>query len=151
MGYRRRSPGRTLTLTYIRASVVESPAHFLLAFCYFSLQGVLLIAAIGYAVYRLTQRRFSQLDDIGDEIKWPELQQDFAATSTLNPSGTRRTGGAGIEMGEMDEAEQDVEAGDYGHGYEPVGYGGAQKGGYCAFYFVRFSFFYSADLIHVFD
>jgi hypothetical protein len=48
----------------------------------------------------MTQRRFSNLDDNLDEIKWPELQPDGQqisnSTSTLKPLDTHRTGGAGI-------------------------------------------------------
>lgn len=65
----------------------------------------MLVAAI-YLVYRLSQRRFSNLDDGDMDIKWPELnpegQEVSASTSTLNPLGTRRTGGAGVDMGDGD-------------------------------------------------
>lgn len=63
-------------------------------------QGVVAILIGAFVVYRLTQRRFSDLDDHVDEIKWPELQPDgqtvSTATSTLKPLDTHRTGGAGI-------------------------------------------------------
>lgn len=69
--------------------------------------GVAVLGAIIFIVYRLSQRRFSNLDDEGEDIKWPELQPDgqeiSASTSTLNPLGTRRTGGAGVEMGDGSE------------------------------------------------
>lgn len=46
-----------------------------------------------------------------EDIKWPELQPDGQQVSTglavLNPSSTRRTGGAGI--GEDDDDEDDWE------------------------------------------
>ncbi|ORY84682.1 hypothetical protein BCR35DRAFT_303000 [Leucosporidium creatinivorum] len=69
--------------------------------------GVAVLGAIIFIVYRLSQRRFSNLDDDAEDIKWPELQPDgqeiSASTSTLNPLGTRRTGGAGVEMGDGSE------------------------------------------------
>ncbi|GAA5932531.1 uncharacterized protein JCM15063_001251 [Sporobolomyces koalae] len=62
--------------------------------------GIVAILASAYLIYRMTQRRFSNLDDSLDEIKWPELQPDgqnvSTATSTLKPLDTHRTGGAGI-------------------------------------------------------
>ncbi|SDA02953.1 BZ3500_MvSof-1268-A1-R1_Chr11-1g03233 [Microbotryum saponariae] len=46
----------------------------------------------------------------GKEIKWPELQPDGQTVSTglatLNPMGTRKTGGAGISMGEKDDEDE---------------------------------------------
>ncbi|GAA5868945.1 hypothetical protein JCM16303_000313 [Sporobolomyces ruberrimus] len=69
---------------------------------------VLLIGAI-LILWRCTQRRFDNLDQDVDEIKWPELQPDgqtvSAGLSTLNPAATRRTGRAGIEM-EKDEGSE---------------------------------------------
>jgi hypothetical protein len=62
--------------------------------------GVVLIALIVWVVYRCTQRRFNELDNVNDEIKWPELQPDgqevSASTSTINPLGTHPTGKAGV-------------------------------------------------------
>ncbi|KAK4050655.1 hypothetical protein OIV83_003381 [Microbotryomycetes sp. JL201] len=62
--------------------------------------GVVLLVAIIFVAYRLTQRRFSNLDDADDDIKWPELlpggQEVSNQTSTINPLGTRRTNGAGV-------------------------------------------------------
>ncbi|GAA5885266.1 hypothetical protein JCM16303_005978 [Sporobolomyces ruberrimus] len=62
--------------------------------------GIVVILIGAFVVYRLSQRRFSNLDDNVDEIKWPELQPDgqtvSMATSTLRPLDTHRTGGAGI-------------------------------------------------------
>ncbi|BGP26884.1 hypothetical protein Rt10032_c20g6392 [Rhodotorula toruloides] len=56
--------------------------------------GVVVVAALVFVVYRMTQRRFSSLDnDDLEEIKWPELQGDNA-TSTLKPLDTHRTIGA---------------------------------------------------------
>ncbi|SCV73564.1 BQ2448_7490 [Microbotryum intermedium] len=64
--------------------------------------GIILLASAIFIVYRLTQRRFSALEDEGAEIRWPELNPDgqevSANTSTLYPLGTTRTGGAGVEM-----------------------------------------------------
>ncbi|GAA5887966.1 hypothetical protein JCM5296_001515 [Sporobolomyces johnsonii] len=64
--------------------------------------GVVVVIGALLLVWRCTQRRFSDLDHNIDEIKWPELQPDgqtvSTGLSTLNPQGTRRTGGAGFEM-----------------------------------------------------
>ncbi|GAA5974342.1 hypothetical protein JCM11641_006748 [Rhodosporidiobolus odoratus] len=72
--------------------------------------GVVLVSGLLLMAWRLTQRRFSDLDDNAD-FRWPELQPDgqgvSAGLTTLNPQGTRRTGGAGIEM-EKDKYEEDV-------------------------------------------
>ncbi|GAA6033265.1 hypothetical protein JCM8097_003024 [Rhodosporidiobolus ruineniae] len=61
--------------------------------------GVVVVAAIVFVVYRMTQRRFSSLDD-EDAIVWPELQQDggliSANTSTLKPLETRARDGHGV-------------------------------------------------------
>lgn len=134
---------------------------------------MVLFAAILFIVWRFTQRRFSDLDDGGDDIKvrsrspspisfpthplcsqWPELQPDgqtvAANTSTLNPMGTRRTGGAGIEMDGDGGKEEFGDGGemsrhtsmyyDQGQGqgsYEQVNvYGNAANpgGAYCAFF-----------------
>lgn len=63
-------------------------------------QGIVAVLAGAYVIYRMTQRRFSNLDENLDEIKWPELQPDGQTvstnTSTLKPLDTHRTGGAGI-------------------------------------------------------
>ena len=116
-------------------------------------QGIVVLAAILFIIWRCTQRRFSEIEDGRDEIKWPELQPDgqnvSAATSTLNPMGTRRTGGAGMEMGERGEREDREESqwGDgemasqgneyYDHhdpGYDQSGYGSGHGGSsYCTF------------------
>lgn len=75
-------------------------------------QGIAVLAALLYVGYRLTQRRFSNLDADGDDIRWPELQPDGGGNlATLNPQGTRRTGGAGFAM-EKDDDESDDEDGD---------------------------------------
>ncbi|GAA5837253.1 hypothetical protein JCM11251_004946 [Rhodosporidiobolus azoricus] len=63
--------------------------------------GVVVVALGVFVVYRMTQRRFSSLDnDDLEEIKWPELQADgqilSTNTSTLRPLDTHRTGGAGV-------------------------------------------------------
>lgn len=62
--------------------------------------GVILVTLIIWVIYRCTQRRFEALDDVHDDIKWPELQPDgqevSASTSTINPLGTRPTGKAGV-------------------------------------------------------
>lgn len=109
--------------------------------------GVVLIGAIVFIVWKLSQRRFADLDDTVNEIKWPELNPDGQTVSshaaTLNPLATRRTGGAGIEMkGDGTDSEWDdaasvnrfaaVSSGDVVYGgpgagasynYMPVGYG----------------------------
>lgn len=116
-------------------------------------QGVVLLLGIVFVVYRMTQRRFGNLDDDGDEIRWPELQPDgqtiAAGASTLNPLGTRRTGRAGVEMSERDGSEWggdgDVSGGGLGgaqyhsraSSYEPVQYSdnpngsAGPEGAYC--------------------
>ncbi|GAA6016760.1 hypothetical protein JCM10207_003243 [Rhodosporidiobolus poonsookiae] len=62
--------------------------------------GVIVVGALVFVVYRMTQRRFSSIDDEPYEIKWPELQADgqnvSTNTSTLRPLDTHRTGGAGV-------------------------------------------------------
>ncbi|GAA5995046.1 hypothetical protein JCM5350_004223 [Sporobolomyces pararoseus] len=62
--------------------------------------GIVVILAGAFLIYRMTQRRFSNLDDNIDEIRWPELSPDSQTvstnTSTLRPLDTHRTGGAGI-------------------------------------------------------
>ncbi|GAA5921152.1 hypothetical protein JCM1841_001174, partial [Sporobolomyces salmonicolor] len=119
--------------------------------------GVAVVIGALLLVWRCTQRRFSDLDHNIDEIKWPELQPDgqtvSTGLSTLNPQGTRRTGGAGFEM-EKDR-EEGSEWGDesprmggmrgqnasfeqpYEQPYEAMyggqaGVGGQQRGSYCA-------------------
>lgn len=97
--------------------------------------GVLLLSAGIFVVYRLTQKRFSDLNDGVEEIKWPELRPDghTAATSTLNPQGTRRLGGAGVEM-ERDGSEWGGEEGTRpDSSYEHLGYGATTQmnDGYC--------------------
>lgn len=54
------------------------------------------------------------MDNGGEEIKWPELQPDgaYPPTSTLNPMGTRRTGGAGIEMSGMGDHDDEWDSRD---------------------------------------
>ncbi|BGP19283.1 hypothetical protein JCM10213_008198 [Rhodosporidiobolus nylandii] len=103
--------------------------------------GVVLLAGIVLVGWRLTQRRFSDLDNV-DELRWPDLQPDGQTVSpgltTLNPAGTKRTGGAGFEM-EKDLHDEDggSEWGgsprvNGGAGYE-VPYGGqagGQRGSY---------------------
>lgn len=75
-------------------------------------QGVAVLIALVFVIWRLTQRRFSELDDAGDEIRWPELQPDGQTVlpSTLNPPGVRRTGGAGVEM----DGDQESDYGEEG-------------------------------------
>ncbi|KAI5474466.1 hypothetical protein MNV49_003241 [Pseudohyphozyma bogoriensis] len=94
--------------------------------------GVVIVIAAIFVVWRCSQRRFSDDDDV-EEIKWPELQPDgqtvSASTSTLNPLGTRRTGGAGIgdDDGEMSEWGGEKEGTMFGRGmgvgpnHNPVG------------------------------
>ncbi|KAM0752187.1 hypothetical protein T439DRAFT_324257 [Meredithblackwellia eburnea MCA 4105] len=78
--------------------------------------GTALLAGILFAVWRCTQRRFSDLDDTGDDLKWPELKPEGQTVATnmsvLNPMGTRRTGGHGLEM----EGDAKEEYYDYGDG-----------------------------------
>lgn len=97
------------------------------------------MSAIIFIVWRCTQRRFSDLDDSGQEIKWPELQPEgqtiSAQASTLNPLGTRRTGGAGIEMGEKEGEWNDNTRGEE---YEGLTYDASDRnsnaaGDYCKF------------------
>lgn len=64
--------------------------------------GVVALAAIIFIAWKLSQRRFSAIDDEPD-IRWPELQQDAAS---LNPAGTHQTGGAGFEMGERRASDE---------------------------------------------
>lgn len=82
----------------------------------FRTQGVIVLVAIIFVVYRCSSRRFSSLDDEGDAIRWPELNPDgqtiSAQASTLNPLGTRRTGRAGVEMSEIDGSEWGGDRGD---------------------------------------
>ncbi|GAA6053622.1 hypothetical protein JCM3770_001562 [Rhodotorula araucariae] len=78
--------------------------------------GVVVVAALVFVAYRMTQRRFSSIDDDDVEFKWPELQPDGQTistnTSTLKPLETHRSGAHGV--------------GDDGdHGSE---YGGASAG-----------------------
>ncbi|GAA5950162.1 hypothetical protein JCM3765_004221 [Sporobolomyces pararoseus] len=84
--------------------------------------GIVVILAGAFLIYRMTQRRFSNLDDNIDEIKWPELQSDAGIlstnTSTLRPLDTHRTGGAGIgdDGDDWDSSEPFVATGGAGGG-----------------------------------
>ncbi|KAG9097501.1 hypothetical protein FRC06_007479 [Ceratobasidium sp. 370] len=52
-------------------------------------------------VWKLTNKRFSDLDDIGDDaIKWPELNKDSAA---MTPLPARPTGRSGVETTALDD------------------------------------------------
>lgn len=95
-----------------------------------------MISAIVFLVYRLTQRRFSNLDDGDiDEIKWPDLLPDgqdiSATTTTLMPLSTHRTNGAGV--GDDGMTEYGGEGGGSGAGrsmsgvYAPVSDGRRQS------------------------
>ncbi|BGP19211.1 hypothetical protein JCM10213_002093 [Rhodosporidiobolus nylandii] len=89
--------------------------------------GAILVGALVFVVYRMTQRRFSSLDnDDLEEIKWPELQQDggliSANTSTLKPLETHRTGGAGI--GDDDDDGASAYGGPRASGGGDMGAGG---------------------------
>lgn len=104
-------------------------------------QGIAVLVAVIFVVWRCTQKRFDSLDDDVEEFKWPELQPDgqtiSAQASTLNPLGTRRTGGAGVEMGDHDdEAWGGHSRTESMNTYEnlPEGYGApaGAGGGYCA-------------------
>ncbi|BGP26960.1 aldo-keto reductase [Rhodotorula toruloides] len=78
--------------------------------------GVAVVVVGCLLFWRLTQRRFSNLDhDIG-EIKWPELQPEGGETnlSTLNPPATRKTGGAGVEMEKDRELGYDTDEDEFG-------------------------------------
>lgn len=113
-------------------------------------------------VWRCTQRRFDNLDNDHDEIKWPELQPDGQTVSTglttLNPSATRRTGGAGFEMekdreegedggdewGDDEDSRQRLRASTHevnylGNAGVGGGGGGSQRGSFCTFTFTRSS------------
>ncbi|KAM0791752.1 hypothetical protein ACM66B_004019 [Microbotryomycetes sp. NB124-2] len=82
--------------------------------------GVVLLVAIVFVVYRLTQRRFSNLDEAEGDIKWPELlpggQEVSNSTSTINPLGTRRTNGAGIGDDGDSEFGDDLKGAGFGGG-----------------------------------
>lgn len=90
--------------------------------------GVVALLGVLFIAYRLSQRRFSNLDHGGadGDIRWPQLQMDgqmvAAGASTLRPMGTRRTGGAGIEMdGDKDEDNQsDWHGSDAANGANPT-------------------------------
>ncbi|GAA5964065.1 hypothetical protein JCM21900_005151 [Sporobolomyces salmonicolor] len=83
--------------------------------------GVAVVGALVFIVYRMTQRRFSSIDDAELEIKWPELQPDgqtiSTSTSTLKPLDTHRTAGAGIgdEGSEWGDQEEPYMAGGNRH------------------------------------
>ncbi|KAK4696441.1 hypothetical protein P7C70_g8380, partial [Phenoliferia sp. Uapishka_3] len=132
--------------------------------------GVVVLVGVIFIVYRLTQRRFGSLDDDGDEIRWPELQPDgqtmAAGASTLNPLGTRRREGAGVEMSERDEWGGDGSGGGnggdvynnspYGNSqdalYEPVQYSDSPAGrpvgdpAYCKLFVLFFNWISSREL-----
>jgi hypothetical protein len=87
------------------------------SFSLVAIQGVIVVAAIVFVVFRMTQRRFSSLDNDADAsaIRWPELAEDGLVsgnTSTLKPLDTHRTGGAGIG----DDGEESQWGGDMGTG-----------------------------------
>ena len=72
----------------------------------------MLLLLLVFLAWRLSQRRFSAIDDSADDILWPELRADGQMisnqASTLNPLGTRPTGGAGVAMGvEEDPVESE--------------------------------------------
>lgn len=79
-------------------------------------QGVAVVVVGCLLFWRLTQRRFSNLDHDVGEIKWPELQPDGGETnlSALNPPAARKTGGAGIEMEKDRELGYDTEEDEFG-------------------------------------
>ena len=62
------------------------------------------LLALIFLCWRFSQRRSSSLEKDTEEIRWPELRADGQRisnqASTRNPLSTRRTGGAGIEMGD---------------------------------------------------
>lgn len=118
-----------------------------------------MLAASLLLIWRCTQRRFSDLDAADEAIKWPSLQHQGESVepglSTLNPQGTRRTGGAGFAMEkdrEEDERSEWKEGGGGGYGgnegeyYEQTAYessyagqagvGGGQRGSYCTTFFL---------------
>ncbi|GAA5895821.1 hypothetical protein JCM6882_001389 [Rhodosporidiobolus microsporus] len=95
--------------------------------------GVLVVAGILLVVWRMTQRRFSDLDHDNDAIKWPELHAGDQTVSpgltTLNPQGTRRTGGAGFEMEKDRFGDDDDDRGsEWGAGSPRLGAVGAGGG-----------------------
>lgn len=80
--------------------------------------GVIVGASIGGAVgaivivalilWRFCRRRDHQADT--DDIRWPELKADHDMTgAAMQPVPTRKTGGAGFDMGEDDDAELEEE------------------------------------------
>lgn len=104
----------------------------------------MILLSVLFVVWRCTQKRFSDLDDNGDEIKWPELQPDgqnvLTSDLTINPMGTRRTGGAGMEMGERKSGEESDWDGDRNGEWDEDGeisgqggkyYRGETTGAYC--------------------
>lgn len=94
--------------------------------------GVAVVTALVFLIYRLTQRRFSRLnDDDVDDIKWPDLlpdgQEISATTSTLKPLDTHRTNGAGV--GDDGMTEYGGEAGSGGGDPRMYGFAGGPVGG----------------------
>jgi hypothetical protein len=142
----------TIILLSSSFPVVSPFSSFLLLRCFFfsfpvlicplhAIQGVIVVAAIVFVVFRMTQRRFSSLDSSADELRWPELAEDGLVsgnTSTLKPLDTHRTGGAGIgDDGEGSQWGGDMGTGSIyggdgaGHGRNPsqgtlLGYGAMQ-------------------------
>lgn len=86
--------------------------------------GVIVVGALVFVVYRMTQRRFASLDNDDLEIKWPELQGDNA-TGTLKPLDTHRTDGA---HGVGDDGETEYGGGGgVGGAYMAVGAGDPRR------------------------
>ncbi|KAH8924616.1 hypothetical protein BT69DRAFT_61675 [Atractiella rhizophila] len=82
--------------------------------------GVVVLAGALLLIFRLSQKRFSNLDDDdGGAIKWPELIRD-GDSSTLNPMVARRREGAGVEMSEVGSTRNSME-GDSLHGSSKAG------------------------------
>ncbi|KAG8690827.1 hypothetical protein FRC08_010345 [Ceratobasidium sp. 394] len=63
--------------------------------------GIAVLIVVLLIVWKLTNKRFSDLEDTGDDaIKWPELNKDSAA---MTPLPARPTGRSGVETSALDD------------------------------------------------
>ncbi|KAK0469517.1 uncharacterized protein EV420DRAFT_38399 [Desarmillaria tabescens] len=60
--------------------------------------GVALLGIIGFIVWKLTRKRFSDFDD-GEAIKWPELNAHGSDGGDVHPLPVHSTGRAGFDTG----------------------------------------------------
>ncbi|PBL03318.1 hypothetical protein ARMGADRAFT_1022023 [Armillaria gallica] len=60
--------------------------------------GVALLGIIGFIVWKLTRKRFSDFDD-GEAIKWPELNAHGSDGGDIHPLPIHSTGRAGFDTG----------------------------------------------------